>query len=144
MGMRNAYAVACDRGGELFTFDSDTEFDIGLPWYRPTRVLHCVSRADFGWRGGASKSRRVRRTVPSCFGWGWVHRQRCCLQRERPCQRGSTQALFVADWSFGRLYALHLQPAGAGFSAQAEEIITGSPLPITAACVDPRDGHFLL
>ena len=41
--------------GDVFTFDSDTEFEIGLPWYRPTRVFHCPSGADLGWRPGALK-----------------------------------------------------------------------------------------
>ena len=55
MGLRNAYDLALHPAGEVFTFDSDTEFDINLPWYRPTRVLQVVSGADFGWRGGAFK-----------------------------------------------------------------------------------------
>src|SRR6185369_14398073 len=35
VGMRNAYDIAFNRDGELFTFDSDMEWDIGSPWYRP-------------------------------------------------------------------------------------------------------------
>ena len=41
--------------GELFTFDSDMEWDVGLPWYRPVRVNHCPIGAEFGWRNGAGK-----------------------------------------------------------------------------------------
>ena len=41
-GFRNAYDIAFNAHGELFTYDSDMEWDRGLPWYRPTRILHVV------------------------------------------------------------------------------------------------------
>ena len=41
--------------GEMFTFDSDMEWDIGTPWYRPTRICHVVSGGEFGWRNGSGK-----------------------------------------------------------------------------------------
>ena len=28
---------------------------MGSPWYRPTRICHAVSGADFGWRSGSGK-----------------------------------------------------------------------------------------
>jgi glucose/arabinose dehydrogenase len=54
MGFRNPYDLAFNPEGELFTFDSDMEWDVGLPWYRPTRVNHLVAGAEFGWRSGWS------------------------------------------------------------------------------------------
>ena len=53
MGFRNQYDAAFNREGELFTYDSDMEWDINTPWYRPTRVCHVVSGSEFGWRNGA-------------------------------------------------------------------------------------------
>src|SRR5262249_45427782 len=50
MGFRNPYDLAFNPEGELFTFDSDMEWDAGTPWYRPTRVNHVIDGADFGWR----------------------------------------------------------------------------------------------
>ena len=47
VGYRNPYDIAFDAGGELFTYDSDMEWDIGLPWYRPTRFLHAVPGGDY-------------------------------------------------------------------------------------------------
>jgi hypothetical protein len=41
-----------DRDGEMFTFDSDMEWDWGAPWYRATRVVHCVVGGEYGWRSG--------------------------------------------------------------------------------------------
>ena len=54
-GFRNQYDFAFNRDGELFTFDSDMEWDVGLPWYRPVRVNHCAVGAEFGWRNGSGK-----------------------------------------------------------------------------------------
>jgi glucose/arabinose dehydrogenase len=54
-GLRNTYDAAFNRDGELFTYDSDMEYDLNTPWYRPTRVCHVVSGAEFGWRRGSSK-----------------------------------------------------------------------------------------
>ena len=55
MGYRNPFDIAFNRDGELFTYDSDMEWDVNLPWYRPTRVLHATSGSDFGYRNGAGK-----------------------------------------------------------------------------------------
>jgi len=49
-GYRNEYDIALDPNGELFTFDADMEWDIGLPWFRPTSICHAVSGSEFGWR----------------------------------------------------------------------------------------------
>ena len=47
MGYRNAYDLAFNRSGDLFTFDSDMEWDMNTPWYRPTRVNLVASGADY-------------------------------------------------------------------------------------------------
>src|SRR5690606_37733254 len=49
-------------------------------------------------------------------------------------------ALFSCDWSYGKLYAVHLIPDGASYQAQAEEFITGTPLPLTDLVINPADG----
>lgn len=140
-GLRNAYALAVDRRGELFTFDSDTEFEINLPWYRPTRVLQAVSGADFGWRGGIHK---VPETAPD--GWpsvlplGLGSPTAVLFPREAKIPPHYRDALWVADWSYGRILALQLTPDGAGFRATPEAIVTSVPLPVTAICVNPADG----
>ena len=41
-GFRNEYDIALNRQGELFTYDADMEWDVGTPWYRPTRINHCL------------------------------------------------------------------------------------------------------
>ena len=54
-GFRNQYDIAFDQNGELFTYDADMEWDIGTPWYRPTRINQSPSGGEFGWRSGAGK-----------------------------------------------------------------------------------------
>ena len=50
------------------------------------------------------------------------------------------EALFVCDWSFGKLYAVNLTPEGASYSATSEEFITGQPLALTDIVINPKDG----
>ena len=54
-GLRNAYDLAINAAGEIFTHDSDMESDLGTSWSRPTRLYHVVPGAEFGWRSGWSK-----------------------------------------------------------------------------------------
>ena len=54
-GFRNPYNHAYNYEGEAFTFDSDMEWDINLPWYREVRSVHGIPSADFGWRTGSGK-----------------------------------------------------------------------------------------
>ena len=54
-GLQNPYDLAFNQEGELFTCDSDMEWDTGMPWYRPTRYNHVSAGSEFGWRSGWSK-----------------------------------------------------------------------------------------
>jgi hypothetical protein len=140
MGLRNAYALACSADGESFTCDSDTEFEIGTPWYRPNRVLHCVSGADFGWRPGSLKTpEHSLDTLPPVASIGPGSPTAVLFAAGAALPARYRNALLIGDWSFGRLLAVHLKPAGAGFAAHSEEIVTGTPLAITAACIHPLD-----
>jgi hypothetical protein len=127
----------------LFTADSDTEFEFGFPWYRPNWVLHCVSGADFGWRSGALKiPEAAESTLPPVASLGAGSPTTVLVPSEAAFPDRYRRALFVGDWSFGRVLAVHLKPAGASFSGAVDEIVTGSPLPIAAACIDPRTKTF--
>lgn len=48
-GYRNPYDMDFNADGELFAYDADMEWDMGTPWYRPTRVVHATSGSEFGW-----------------------------------------------------------------------------------------------
>lgn len=47
-GFRNQNDAAYNRAGELFTYDADMEWDLGMPWNRSARVCHVVDGAEFG------------------------------------------------------------------------------------------------
>ena len=38
IGFRNQFGLAYNVYGDLFTYDADMEWDMGTPWYRPTRI----------------------------------------------------------------------------------------------------------
>src|SRR5205807_10172263 len=49
-------------------------------------------------------------------------------------------ALFLCDWSYGKLYACHLTPKGSSYTGELEEFLNGSPLPLTDIVINPKDG----
>lgn len=141
VGLRNPYDLAFNADGELFTYDSDMEWDMGTPWYRPTRVCHVASGSEFGWRTGTNKwpdyypdslpaVADVGPGSPTGVTFGYGARFPAKYQR----------ALFVGDWSYGNVYAVHLTPAGATYAGTVEPFLSGTPLSVTDLVVHPTDG----
>ena len=60
-----------------------------------------------------------------------------CFGTEAAFPANYQKALYAFDWSFGIIYAVHLTPEGASYSANAEEFISGSPLPLTDGTIGP-------
>jgi putative heme-binding domain-containing protein len=50
------------------------------------------------------------------------------------------EALFICDWSYGKLYAIHIEEDGAGYKATKEEFCAAAPLPLTDLVIRPQDG----
>ena len=141
IGYRNSFDIAFNASGALFTFDADMEWDVGTPWYRPTRINHVVSGSDYGWRSGTGKwpnyypdgLDRVADMGPGsptgiAFGYGARFPQKY------------QEALYVCDWSYGRMYVVHLEPDGATWKGAFESFLTAAPLPLTDVIVHPVDG----
>ena len=40
------------------------------------------------------------------------------------------RALFLADWSYGNIYAVHLEPRGASYAGTFERFVSGAPMPV--------------
>ncbi len=140
-GFRNSYDLAFNAEGELFTYDSDMEWDIGLPWYRPTRVVHATSGAEFGWRSGSGKwPTYYPDSLPAVVDIGQGSPTGITFGRGTHFPAKYQQALFACDWSYGILYAVHLLPAGASYRGVAERFAFGSPFPVTDIVVRPQDG----
>jgi putative heme-binding domain-containing protein len=140
-GFRNAYDLAFSREGELFTYDSDMEWDVSLPWYRPTRVLHVVSGAEFGYRNGSGKwPAYTIDSLPPVVNVGPGSPTGITFGYGAKFPAKYERALYVSDWSYGKLYALHLKPSGASYTGELEEFVAGTPLALTDVVVNPNDG----
>ena len=140
-GFRNIYGGGVNKDGELFTYDADMEYDFNTPWYRPTRVNHVVSGGEYGWRNGAGKFPEfypdtlgaVVNIGPgsptgTTFGYG----------AKFPAKYQN--AFYILDWSWGKVYAVHMTEDGASYTGTKEEFVTGAPLPVTDALINPADG----
>jgi len=137
-GMRNSFDFDFDEEGEPFTYDSDMEWDVGLPWYRPTRILHLASGSDFGWRRGSGKfpawvpdslppAVEVGLGSPTGVSFGY-HSNFPSPWRER---------LFAADWAYGRILAVELDPKGSSYAGSWQVFASGRPLPVTDILFGP-------
>ncbi len=141
MGFRNPYDAGYNRAGELFTFDADMEWDMNTPWYRPTRVCHVVPGADWGWRNGAGKYREYYAdTLPPVVNVGPGSPTGVCFGYGAKFPAKYQDAFFISDWSYGKLYAVHMTPQGASYTGTLEEFVTGTPLPLTDVVINPIDG----
>jgi putative heme-binding domain-containing protein len=134
-GLRNPYGIAFNRHGEAFTYDADAENDMGTPWYRATEVKHLTSGADFGWRAvtgswppyypdhpdNAQPSVQIGKGSPTSVKFGY--------QSNFP--HAYQEALYVLDWTYGRILAVHLLERGAGYVGTSEVFLRGRPLNVT-------------
>jgi len=140
-GFRNPYDLAVNRAGDLFTFDSDNEWDMGMPWYRPTRVCHVVSGAEFGWRTGTGKWPAYQPdSLPSVIDVGPGSPTGIAFGYGTDFPEKYRKALFLGDWSFGNIYAVHMIPQGSSYRASVESFASAVPFPVTDLAVRPQDG----
>ncbi|MCA9053895.1 MAG: c-type cytochrome [Planctomycetaceae bacterium] len=148
-GLRNPFGVAVHPvDGTLFTYDADAENDMGSPWYRPTRIIQLQPGADFGWRGVTGQwppyypdhadnslpMMDIGKGSPTCVKFG---------------DRSSfptpyRDALFVLDWAYGRVLAVHLERRGIGYSGRAEVFLRGRPLNVTDLGFGPDGAMYLV
>jgi putative heme-binding domain-containing protein len=141
MGFRNPFDLAFNRAGDLLTYDSDMEWDIGAPWYRPTRVLHVTSGSEFGYRNGSGKWPAYSiDSLPAVANVGPGSPTGVTFGYGSKFPAKYRDALFLCDWSYGKLYALHLKPVGASYNGELEEFLSGTPLALTDIVVNPHDG----
>jgi putative heme-binding domain-containing protein len=140
-GLRNPFGITFHANGDLFTYDADAEFDMGSPWYRPTRVVQLASGSDFGWRGVTGKwppyfpdhadnalpTLDIGKGSPTAVAFGTGTSFPTAYQN----------ALFILDWAYGRILAVHLAPRGASYRGCAETFLQGRPLNVTDLAVGP-------
>lgn len=140
-GFRNEYDAAFNRAGDLFTYDADMEWDFSVPWYRPTRVCQSVSGGEFGWRSLSKKwPVRWEDGVPPTADIGPGSPTGVVFGYGAKFPAKYQDALFICDWSYGKMYAVHLKPQGGGYAADFEEFMAAQPLPLTDVLISPKDG----
>ena len=142
MGYRNPYGMAFNADGELFAYDADMEWDVGTPWYRPTRVVHATSGSEFGWRSGTGKwPAYYPDSLPPMIDTGPGSPTGTTMGYGAKFPAKYQKAWYILDWTFGTIYAIHTTPNGSTYDAVKEEFVSGVPLPVTYAAVGP-DGAF--
>lgn len=139
-GYRNQYDITLNRTGDLFTYDADMEWDLGTPWYRPTRINCAVSGSDYGWRSGSGKwPEYYEDSLPAVVNIGPGCPTGVISGQGAKFPAKYQDAIFALDWTFGTIYAIHLTPDGAGYRGEQEAFCYGSPLPLTDAIIG-QDG----
>ncbi len=147
-GFRNAYAFDFNSAGDLFTFDSDNERCVSLPWYEPTRCYHVVAGGHYGWQ---NPQHAVTWRMPPYFldvvapvatlGRGSPTGVVCYRHTQFPPKY--RDGLFLCDWTFGRVYFLPLEPRGSSYVARPEvflQSVGDNGFAPTAAAVHPATG----
>ncbi|EON75253.1 hypothetical protein ADIS_4424 [Lunatimonas lonarensis] len=142
VGFRNEFDIAFNEVGDIFTYDSDMEWDFGMPWYRPTRINHVTSGSEFGWRTGNQKwSPDYTDNLPAILNIGQGSPTNVVSGANAKFPEKYRRSIFAFDWSFGIIYAMQMIPEGGTYTVKAEEFISGSPLPLTDGVFGP-DGAF--
>ncbi len=137
-GFRNPYDFAFNAEGELFTYDADMEWDIGAPWYRPTRINHATAGAEFGWRSGWAKwPEYFQDNLPATFNVGKGSPTGIEFYGHTAYPERYRNSLFGCDWATGKIHCFHLQPKGASYEIEQEVFVAGRPLNATDISVGP-------
>lgn len=153
-GGRNPPGLGLNHLGELFSFDSDMEWHVGLPWYRPVQLNHWAMGTDQGWQEVGAYPGYYIDCVPPVVQagrgsptWGVFYEHRQLPARYR-------HALLNCDYRWkgesnnqyttsGRLVAFFLERDGAEWQARVETLVRpksgardGRGRPIDFALVD--------
>ncbi|MFI4852011.1 MAG: c-type cytochrome [Gimesia chilikensis] len=128
-GFRNQVDIAFNPEGEMFTYDADMEWDIGQPWYRPTRINHIIPGGEYGWRWGTGKwPEYYADSLPSTLNTGLGSPTGMVFGTESHFPPRFKNAMYIADWQNGRILLVDLIPAGASYQCQYEVFLEGGPL----------------
>jgi putative heme-binding domain-containing protein len=140
-GFRNQYDGAFNMIGELFTLDSDMEWDRDLPHYKGTSSVHVIPGGDHAWRSGSMN-----------HPWYYIDNLPPMVDQGRGSPTGVAvlqtynypaeywDMVLQADWSRGRVIGGRLTKNGATYTQSGGNFIYGEPLNVTDLEVGP-DGN---
>jgi len=144
-GFRNQVDVAFNQDGEMFTWDADMEWDLGLPWYRPTRLSHVVSGGEYGWRWGTGKwPDWYPDSLPATLDTGLGSPTGMVFGHQGNWPREYRSALYMADWQFGRILMVATKPRGASYEASARWFLEGGPLNVCDLTFGPDGALYFI
>jgi putative heme-binding domain-containing protein len=134
--------------GDLFTFDSDNERCVSLPWYEPTRFYHVIDGRHYGWLN-PQHAITWRRPPYFCdvvapiatLGRGSPTGVVCYAHNQFPSEYHG--GFFLGDWTFGKIHFATLQRKGASYTATTKvflESLGDNGFAPTACAIDPTTG----
>ncbi len=130
-GLRNQVDIAFNADDEMFTFDADMEWDVGQPWYRPTRINHIVPGGEYGWRWGTGKwPTYYADSLPTTLDLGLGSPTGLVSGHTLDWPKRFRQGMYAADWQNGRILLVDLIPVGASYRGEYELFLEGAPLNI--------------
>lgn len=137
-GLRNPFDLAIGAAGEVFAYEADMEWDRGLPWFRPTRVVHLIPAGDYGWRTGSGKFAFYEiDTLPGVVDVGRGSPVGVVFYYHDAYPERYRGAYFMGDWSRGRIRVLFPERSGATWTGEAHDFVLGEPLNVTDLDVGP-------
>ncbi|MEI7651467.1 MAG: c-type cytochrome [Verrucomicrobiota bacterium] len=138
---RNPYDGAVAPDGDIFSYDSDMEWDMGAPWYRPTRINLCTPGGELGWRSGSGNNPIAELdTQPSLVDIGPGSPTGTTMGTGAKFPAAYQRVFYACDWTYATLYAIHLEPQGGAWKARKEVFAAGRPFAVTDAVIRPQDG----
>lgn len=147
-GFRNPYGMDFNLDGELFTFDSDNERCVSLPWYEPTRLYHVIEGRHYGWLN-PQHAAFWRRPPYFCdvvapiatLGRGSPTGVACYAHHQFPPEYHG--GVFLCDWTFGKVHFAKLERQGGTYRADTRvflESLGDNGFAPTAVVVQPQTG----
>ena len=128
-GFRNQFDLAFNADGEMFTYDADMELDVGLPWYRPTRLNHVVSGGEYGWRWGTGKwPTYFADSLPTTLDTGLGSPTGLEFGTRSKFPPPYRSSLFMGDWQNGRILRVELTPHGSSYEGRYDVFLEGGAL----------------
>ncbi|MCA9145734.1 MAG: c-type cytochrome [Planctomycetales bacterium] len=144
-GFRNQVDVAFNDDGEMFTYDADMEWDVGLPWYRPTRLNHVVSGGEYGWRWGTGKwPVYFADSLPSTLDTGLGSPTGLEFGTRSHFPLPYRESLFMGDWQNGRILYVEMSPHGASYDCDYKVFLEGGALNVCDLTFGPDGAMYFI
>ncbi len=130
-GGRNPPNLGMNYLGELFSLDSDMEWHVDVPWYRPVRLNHWAVGADLGWQGVGAYPPYYIDTIPGIADAGRGSPTWGTFYEHHQLPDHYQNAFIVCDYrwksatagnynSSGRVLSFPLERSGATWSSAME------------------------